>query len=64
MAHTETCPICFGTGNTAKEMPPYEGTRLYCHGCGGKGWIEISDEPQQLEHWSGWISSQTYSEHS
>ena len=45
MAHAEKCPICNGTGNLAKEMYPYEGTRQSCHGCNGKGWVEVADAP-------------------
>lgn len=46
MAHSEKCPICNGSGkvtsvndgiSTAVPMD------IICHGCGGKGWIEIAD---------------------
>jgi hypothetical protein len=43
MSHAETCSVCNGTGNTAKEPYPYEGTRQICHGCNGKGWVEVGD---------------------
>jgi hypothetical protein len=35
MAHAETCPVCHGTGK-------YLGNT--CHGCHGKGWIEVNGE--------------------
>ena len=48
MAHAERCPICYGKGKVEKE----ESKRNYmgqipefvnCHGCGGRGWVEVSD---------------------
>jgi len=35
MAHAQICPICHGIGK-------YCG--YPCHGCGGRGWIEVRDE--------------------
>ena len=32
--HAERCPVCVGTGKIEKET---------CHGCGGKGWVEVTD---------------------
>jgi hypothetical protein len=32
--HAERCPVCVGTGKIEKET---------CHGCNGKGWVEVSD---------------------
>lgn len=55
MSHTEVCPVCGGTGkytdtyevSTESEegtgIPQYR-TRI-CHGCGGKGWVTIEDNP-------------------
>ena len=34
MSHAERCPVCYGTGK-------YD--NLICHGCNGKGWVEVSD---------------------
>lgn len=34
MAHAEVCPVCQGKGKG-------EAT---CHGCGGKGWVEVGLE--------------------
>jgi len=35
MAHSEICPVCCGSGRYLDKL---------CHGCGGKGWIEVSDD--------------------
>ena len=45
MAHSEKCPVCNGTGKleTGKLETPDD--LIPCHGCGGKGWIEVSDVP-------------------
>ena len=49
MAHAEKCPICEGSGRLP--LPVEMGTtasRPYdklCHGCGGKGWVEVADSP-------------------
>lgn len=43
MKHAELCPVCQGKGvyynsdlSTATARP--------CHGCGGKGWVEVEGE--------------------
>jgi len=46
---TENCPICYGRGR----LPIYDGstqpivlrfaTKQPCHGCGGKGWVEVAE---------------------
>lgn len=46
---TEKCPLCDGTGNTAKEPYPYVGTRHTCHGCGGCGWINVNRTTSHAE---------------
>ena len=35
MAHSEKCPICHGVGKIEGKT---------CHGCFGRGWIEVRDE--------------------
>ena len=32
--HAEKCPVCEGSGEYKEKE---------CHGCNGKGWIEVSD---------------------
>lgn len=32
--HSEICPVCNGTGKYCNKK---------CHGCDGKGWVEVSD---------------------
>lgn len=34
MAHAEKCPVCEGSGK-------YENRE--CHGCQGKGWVQVGD---------------------
>jgi len=38
--HSEICPICLGSGKIACECG--SGTKV-CHGCNGRGWVEVSD---------------------
>jgi len=38
MSHAEKCPICNGQGTIDKEYQPKN-----CHGCNGKGWVEVGD---------------------
>ena len=43
--HAERCPVCYGSG---KVMPPDNGGTavpqpITCHGCAGKGWVEVGD---------------------
>jgi hypothetical protein len=42
--HAEKCPICEGKG----KVPRIDGWNCHedaCHGCGGKGWVEVKDGP-------------------
>ena len=41
MAHAETCPVCKGTGQLP--FPDDVIQPKICHGCDGKGWIEVGD---------------------
>lgn len=46
MAHAERCPVCNGEGQIGDNMYGGSGTitlKKTCHGCNGKGWIEVSD---------------------
>ena len=46
MAHAEICPICHGKGKITTGKITTEGNEMKtCHGCGGKGWVEVSDSP-------------------
>ena len=40
MAHAQICPICGGKG---KIQDPFTNVEETCHGCSGRGWIEVSD---------------------
>jgi len=46
--HAEKCPICEGSGKLPDLMD--ESCYKVCHGCDGKGWVEVNDAPK------GWIS--------
>jgi hypothetical protein len=45
-SHAERCPVCYGSG---KYTPINDGYSTAvpqprtCHGCGGKGWVELFD---------------------
>jgi DnaJ-class molecular chaperone len=60
MSHAEVCPICHGTGKT--KIITKDNTT--CHGCGGKGGIEVSDPyplyipltKSKKEWWGRWGS--------
>jgi len=45
LAKAVICPVCNGRGTivytTATTAGNYEVT---CHGCGGKGWVEVSED--------------------
>ncbi len=43
MVHAEICPVCKGTGKIRKKTGYPEPTKT-CHGCGGKGWVEVGRE--------------------
>lgn len=45
--HGEKCPVCQGEGKIPFGMTA---ELRECHGCGGKGWVEVRDEePMVLE---------------
>lgn len=42
MAKAAICPVCNGTGKVTKTTAG--GTfEVDCHGCGGRGWVEVAD---------------------
>jgi len=47
MKHAEICPICKGRGRVPEDPEwdsgPSPSTRV-CHGCNGKGWVEVEGE--------------------
>lgn len=40
--HAELCPVCNGEGKIESEYKPLVEPKE-CHGCKGKGWIEVQD---------------------
>ena len=72
MSHAELCPVCKGVGKVAS-VPDRETTAActaeICHGCNGKGWVEVSDKagspviqapPRQLYYSPWWYYSPVY----
>ena len=43
MTHSEKCPICFGAGKIAQSGGYSSAVEITCHGCQGRGWIEVRD---------------------
>lgn len=46
MAHAELCPVCNGAGKLLSKQDPGSTSAQFpsvCHGCNGKGWVEVSD---------------------
>ena len=50
MSHAQKCPICNGKGHINQEgnfaYRDEQGNtapQKTCHGCGGRGWIEVKD---------------------
>ena len=47
----ERCPVCYGTGKYIDPPDPTDpmttagSNPRTCHGCAGKGWVEIHDDP-------------------
>ncbi len=47
MSQAVVCPVCSGAGKYYE--PPHKdssgiGTDRTCHGCGGRGWVEVEAE--------------------
>lgn len=54
MAHAELCPICKGSGYLTTDYTPTTAgmtTAKPCHGCNGKGWIEVQDSQTVYPYW-------------
>ncbi len=48
MAHAENCPICGSSGKVKKDDGGTAAEKVPCHGCGGKGWVEVSG--RKIDH--------------
>lgn len=44
MTQPEKCPICGGSGKSPYTGETTSATPTACHGCYGRGWVEISDD--------------------
>ena len=59
MSHAEKCPVCKGSGETRPgQLDRYQIETLTCHGCEGKGWVEVSDGPPPMPAWTPQIPVQ------
>lgn len=38
--HSELCPVCQGEGKIRDKL---SGEKKTCHGCNGRGWVEVND---------------------
>lgn len=43
MTHAQLCPICNGKGKIEDDFQHTAQELKQCHGCFGKGWVEVSD---------------------
>lgn len=44
MARAVICPVCDGAGKIDEDYPGAgKSNERICHGCGGKGWVEVAD---------------------
>jgi hypothetical protein len=64
MAKAVLCPVCNGTGTILKTpMDNSTSGATYhatCHGCGGKGWVEVADEVAPYQPYTPWWEYQPY----
>ena len=43
MAKAVKCPVCNGRGTVVGDPNSTDSSEIACCGCGGKGWVEVSD---------------------
>jgi len=43
MAKAVICPICHGKGKIKREDVSTADEWKTCHGCGGRGWVEVTE---------------------
>lgn len=46
MTHAERCPVCWGKGTVEARnwgVDINASNPTTCHGCNGKGWVEVND---------------------
>jgi len=46
MSKAVICPVCSGAGKIDEDYPGAGKSNVRtCHGCGGKGWVEVAEDP-------------------
>ena len=58
----ERCPVCYGSGKyqTGADIGGTNPTVTTCHGCGGKGWVEVQSYEPVYPHYPGYPSGGYY----
>ena len=54
MAHAEICPVCNGSGQLnpmGQDSSTVVPQSQNCHGCSGKGWVEIGNTVSGMWVW-------------
>ncbi len=57
MSQAVVCPVCDGTGRVCEQGLTDTTASKVCHGCGGKGWVELTGNPYRPARplpWSVW----------
>lgn len=43
MRRAVICPVCLGKGKNLPDEITTSAVKIICHGCNGKGWVEVGD---------------------